>query len=128
MRRAILVAFVLSACELTGLTTPGEVHVHVQGTVTAAVGAAPIMRAQIEAMKMSWSSDSLLAESYSNAQGHYSLSFVEMGSCPESLFKLTATAEGYQSSEYLKMTGTLFIRCTDEVQTIDFQLERESPL
>jgi hypothetical protein len=128
MRRAILVAFMLSGCELTGLTTPSEVNIHLQGTVTAAVGGAPIMRAKVEALKMKLLSDSLAAASYSNTQGHFSISFIQMGSCAESLLKLTATAEGYQTSEYTKKTGTRFIRCTDEVQTINFQLEREPPL
>ena len=38
------------------------------------------------------------------------------------------TGEGYQTSQYMKMIGAPFIRCTDEVQTIDFQLEREPTL
>ena len=125
MRRAILVAFVLSGCELTG---PGEVNIHLQGTVTATLDGAPITRVKVEALKMSWSSDSLLVRSYSDTQGHYALSFVEVGSCPESLLKLMATGEGYQTSQYMKMIGAPFIRCTDEVQTIDFQLEREPTL
>jgi hypothetical protein len=133
MRRIMLLVVVLAGCGPIDLTEPtpnGEVHVQVQGTVTAAADGAPIASAKVEARQMSWSSSSLLDASYSDTPGHYTLSFVVTGDCAESHLKITAGCEEYQTVQYGGLfadADTPFIRCTDEVQTIDFQLERYSP-
>ena len=64
-----------------------------------------------------------------NNQGYYSLSFIEMGYCPEGLFTISASARGFQSMAFGGFLGgpdEPDVRCTDEPQTIDFQLERET--
>jgi len=126
VRRVALLVAVLAGCGLTEPATTGEVHVQVQGTVTAAVDGAPITRAKVAASKMSWESGSLLDATYSDTQGHYSLSFVVTGPCLETLFTIMASCEEYQALRYVNLFAdaeTPYIRCTDEIQTIDFQLE-----
>ncbi len=128
MRHAtILVAILtLTACEL--VTRP-ELTIQLQGTVTATDDGSPIAGASVELRLVvptsiaSWTSRSV-GSSTTDAQGHYSLSYVKEGRCP--LFVLLVNAQGFTGDS----VGWLFddpdITCTDKVQTFDFQLERES--
>ena len=122
MRHAFLclvTLFVCAACE-------SETTLQVQGTVTAADGS-PIAGASVQVSEMGWTSDTVRTRVQTNNRGDYSLSFIEMGYCPEGLFTISASAQGFKS---VAITGLLVepdathLRCTDELQTIDFQLER----
>ena len=62
-----------------------------------------------------------------NNQGDYSLSFIDTA-CSESFVLISASADGFRllliaSSSH---DDTIGVRCTEEPQTIDFQLERET--
>ena len=63
--------------------------------------------------------------STTDAQGHFSLSYVKEGSCGDSLFHLVANAQGFARSLIL-FTQDPHITCTEGLQTIDLQLERET--
>ena len=127
MRVATLsLALAVVAC---GLFTDPDTTIRVRGTVTAAADGSPIGGAAIAVYKMDWSTDSFIVGTGTDNLGHYSLSFVEEEFCPVSLFKIRARATGFQTVEYTTMGCRLgndptHIRCTEETQTIDFQLEQ----
>ena len=120
----LVTLFVCAAC-----TTEPETTIQVQGTVTAADDGSPIAGASVRVGKTGLTSGELLTQVQTNNQGDYSLSFIEMGYCPEKLLNISASAQGFQS---VALWGLLVepdatrLRCTDELQTIDFQLERET--
>ena len=100
-----------------------------QGTVTAADDGSPIFRADVRVRKALFSKSQRLADVQTNNQGDYSLSFIEMGFCPEGLLSISASARGFQSMAFGGLLGEPDepqVRCTDEPQTVDFQLERET--
>ena len=121
----LVVPFVL-ACGLVG---PDDTTMRVQGTVTAADGS-PIAGASVHFVYNEPTSilTSILynvANSTTDAQGHYSLSYVKEGHCGDSLFYLAANAQGF-AEEWIGFTQDPHITCTEALQTIDIQLERES--
>lgn len=129
MRRAIVLLATLTlaslnACEL--VTGPG-LTIQVQGTITAADDGSPIAGASVELRLVvptsiaSWTSRSV-GSSTTDAQGHYSLSYVKEGGC---LFVLSVNAQGF-TGDGVGWLDDPDITCTDKVQTFDFQLERES--
>ena len=118
----LVTLFVCAAC-----TTEPETTIQVQGTVTAADDGSPIAGATVRA-GVSFISDGARARVQTNNQGDYSLSFIEMGYCPEGLFNISASAQGFQSVGWVGLRvgpDEPRVRCTDEPQTIDFQLRDE---
>ena len=59
--------------------------------------------------------------STTDAQGHYSLSYVKEGRCP--LFVLLVNAQGF-TGDGVGWLDDPDITCTEEVQTFDIQLVR----
>ncbi len=107
--------------------TEPEPTIQVQGTVTAADDGSPIAGAVVQVSKMGWTSGSVRDGVRTNDQGDYSLSFVEKGYCPEDLFTISASADGFQSLSFsVWRNDPNRVRCTDEPQTIDLQLVRET--
>ncbi len=99
-----------------------ETTIQVQGTVTAADDGSPIAGASVQVSK--FLSDQT-TQVQTNNQGDYSLSFLDTGCSPErGLFFIWASADGFQL--LFLGAGKTSVRCTEELQTIDFQLERET--
>ena len=126
MRRVslcLVTLFVCAAC------TEPETTIQVQGTVTAADDGSPIAGASVQVSKGPFGGPiTRRTQVQTNNQGDYSLSFTDTA-CSESLFFISASAQGFQLGEFaglLDGPGGTFIRCTEEPQTIDFQLERET--
>ena len=120
----LTVPFVL-ACGLVG---PGEPTIQFQGTVTAADDGSPIPDAGVGVF-LGWSvetpPDRPSASVKTDASGRYSLSLETEGvGCRESSLNISVTAGGFQN--LLLWFGTSDLRCADEVQTLDFQLERQT--
>jgi len=107
-----------------------ETTIQVQGTVTAADDGSPIAGASVELRLVvptsiaSWTSRSV-GSSTTDAQGHYSLSYVKEGGCGD-LFSLVVNAQGFTGDHVGWLLDDPHVTCTEEVQTFDFQLERES--
>ena len=129
MRRAVVLLATLFVC--AACTTEPETTIQVQGTVTARDDGSPIVGATVTVSETSLTSSRLLARVETNNQGGYSLSFIETGVCPErpeSLLIIFAEAQSFQlmTFGFGDAPDATRVRCTDEPQTIDFQLERES--
>jgi len=101
----------------------------VQGTVTAADDGSPIAGASVQVSEAGWTSGTVRTRVQTNNQGDYSLSFfIETGVCPESVLNIVAEAQGFQLQAFfgfIENPGAPRVRCTDEPQTIDFQLRDE---
>ena len=98
-----------------------EVTLRVQGTVTAAADGSPIAGATVSVEKQEGFTRRSLWRAWTDNQGDYSLSFVLTGSCLEGQLRILASAEGFRS-QFNRFRDPF--RCTEEVQTFDFQLER----
>ena len=119
----LVTLFVCAAC----ITEP-ETTIQVQGTVTAADDGSPIAGASVQVSEISLTSGRVLARVETNNQGDYSLSFIETGVCNESLLIIFASAQDFHLVAILGVgvaPDATRVRCTDEPQTIDFQLLRE---
>ena len=114
----LLVPFVL-ACGLFG---PGQPTILVEGTVTRADDGSPIPGMSV----VVWQSGATLGELTvasvtTDGSGRYSLSFeTERGCSTYLLFTRDRTLRFYPQH----FDNAAGIQCTDEVQTFDFQLER----
>ena len=120
----LVTLFVCAACN-----TEPETTIQVQGTVTAADDGSPIAGASVQVSQMGWTSGTVRARVQTNDQGDYSLSFIEKGYCSASSFTITASArsQGFQTVFFRGWANDATrVGCTDEPQTIDFQLERET--
>lgn len=119
----LVALFICAACSILGPVTT----IQVQGTIAAADDGSPIAGASVELRLVvptsiaSWTSRSV-GSSTTDAQGHYSLSYVKEGGC---LFVLSVNAQGF-TGDGIGWLDDPDITCTDKVQTFDFQLERES--
>lgn len=108
---------------------PGGTHIRIQGVVTAAGDGAPIQGATVEVGTMTWSTDGVFLAVKTDSFGRYSLNFVEEDYCPGSLFVIRASKEGFRMQRMTKMGFgssfegvTAYIRCTEDLQRIDFSL------
>ena len=119
MSLCLVVPFVL-ACGLLG---PGEPTIRLEGTVTAADDGSPIAGANISvAHSFDLSSSTGVAAGQTDASGRYALSFETEG-------------VGCKNYHVNVVANPLFIPilfgpgpgCTDDLQSLDFQLERRSP-
>ncbi len=114
-----VVPFVL-ACGLFG---PSEHTIRVEGTVTSADNGSPIDSVGIFVAFTDGIFDfhgTTVARVATDATGRYALSFGTEGGCKA--YNLIVSATIHFASQSRK--GAAGIRCTDEVQTFDFQLER----
>ena len=129
MHRVSLCLVALFICAACSILEP-ETTIQVQGTVTAADDGSPIAGASVQVSEVPFGGPvTKHTQVQTNNQGDYSLSFIKTGACVERHFFITASAQGFQLGEFaglLKGPGGTFVRCTDEPQTIDFQLERET--
>lgn len=66
------------------------------------------------------------AEARTGQNGGYSLKYVEKGYCSETFFTIEAGADGYFYQIFHSYDET-HVRCTDDLQTINFQLQPGSP-
>ncbi len=118
----LVTLFVCAAC-----STEPETTIQVQGTVTAADDGSPIVGASVQVLVAGFTSGELRTRVQTNNQGDYSLSFIDTGFCPERLFSILASADGFQSVAFSGFQNDPNrVRCANEPQTIDFQLERET--
>ena len=130
MRHTTILVAVLAFNDCPSFTGPEEEErrIQVQGTVIAADDGSLIAGASVQVSEGPFGyliSDVFLT----NNQGDYSLSFIKTGACDEGKFFIAASAQGFQLGEFgglLVGPDDLRVRCTDELQTIDFQLERET--
>ena len=115
---AILTLTSLQAFGRIGIMGP-DVTMQLQGTVTAADDGSPIAGARVR-VDPAFIARRAVAETRTNHSGRYSLSFEEEG-CNHLFLKP------------LDVSANLFvgisrgIRCTNELQTLDFQLDRRPP-
>ena len=106
----------LNACELgiMGPDVPG-VTIQVQGTVTAADDGSPIAGARVR-VDPAFIPSRGVAEARTDASGRYSLSFEQEG-CNPLFLSLDVSAN-------LFFGRSVGFRCTNRLQTRNFQLER----
>ena len=127
MHRISLCLVALFICAACSILEP-ETTIQVQGQVTATDDGSPIAGASVELRLVvptsiaSWTSRSV-GSSTTDAQGHYSLSYVKEGGC---LFVLLVNAQGFTGDSVSWIFDDPNVTCTNKVQTFDFQLERES--
>ena len=121
---AILTLTSLNACEL--FTVP-SVAIQVQGTVTAADDGSPIAAAvKVTGGCMFSCTPHMYARTTTDDSGRYSLSFDRREAyCDEASFFLKVSAVGSSRASFLSVTDP-HITCTEALQTIDLQLERET--
>ena len=132
MRRAIVLLATLTLTSLNAceLFTGPDVTIQVQGTVTAADDGSPIAAAVMVTGGCMFScTPHMYAYTTTDDSGRYSLSFATGEECAEGNFLIQSgievSAEGFLLTD-LWSPGDPHIRCTEEIQTFDFQLERES--
>ncbi len=112
--------------------TTEETLLQIQGTVTDASDNSPIAGAIVQLKLKPVTIDPgeegapiFLAEATTDDNGFYYLKYLREGNCKivEDDFTLTAmkTGSGYL---YNSETKQYVIRCTEEIQTVDFQLSR----
>ena len=113
----------LNACGL--FTGPEELPIHVQGTVTAADDGSPITGASVKVTGscLFACTPPTFALTTTDDSGSYSFSFVKEGKCREANFFLGVSAEGFRFLGFSSVTDP-HILCTEEIQTIDIQLQR----
>jgi len=123
MRRVSVCLVTLFVCAACRSTVEPEITIQVQGTVTAADDGSPIAGAIVQVGKLL--SDQA-TQVPTNNQGDYSLSFT--GCSPSSVLSIVASAVGFHSVVFSSSSqdDAISVRCTEEPQTIDFQLEREA--
>ncbi len=124
MRRVFLCRFVplVLACS----TGPSELTIRLQGTVTATDDGSSIPDASVGVF-LGWSfatpPDRPSASVRTDDSGHYSLSLETEGKrCWDDALNISVTVTRFQ--RLLLWFGTSDLHCTDELQTLDFQLER----
>ncbi len=122
MHRVSLCLVTLFVCAACSLLEP-KTTIQVQGTVTAADDGSPIVGASVHVGKFNRDQSTQVL---TNNQGDYSLSFIDTA-CSESFFLISASADGFQSVAFSGFQNDPNrVRCANEPQTIDFQLERET--
>ena len=115
-----LVVPLVLAC---GLVEPGEPTIRLEGTVTAADDGSPIAGANISVgHSMGWHSSTGVAAGRTDASGRYALSFETEGVGCKDYFVFVIANPLFLPN--LSFGSSL--RCTDELQTLDFQLERRT--
>ncbi len=132
MRRAIVLLAILTLTSLNAceLFTGPDVTIQVQGTVTAADDGSPIAAAvKVTGGCMFSCTPHMYARTTTDDSGRYSLSFDRREAyCDEASFFLKVSAVGFRSRTFsgvfLSVTDP-YMTCTEELQTIDIQLERE---
>ncbi len=126
MRRAIVLLATLTLTSLNAceLFTGPEPTIQLQGTVTAADDGSPIAGAEVKVTGgcIFSCTPPTYARTTTDDSGRYALSFGTEGGCKA--YILTASDLIRFVSQFRE--GAAGVRCTDEVQTFDFQLERRT--
>ena len=122
MRRAIVLLAILTltspqACGRVSIMGP-DVTMQLQGTVTAADDGSPIASARLR-VDPAFIARRGVAETRTDASGRYSLSF-EQEDCNTLFLSLDVSAN-------LFIGSSVGFRCTNRLQTQNFQLERRVP-
>ena len=118
----LVVPFVL-ACGLFGPSGP---FIQLEGTVTALDDGSPIIGARVRV----WEAKGFFdirdwGFATTGTAGRYALSFSTEGiGCREDEFLITISANNGKFWLLAREAGNSGIRCTDELQTLDFQLTR----
>ena len=119
----LVVPFVLAR----GLVGPDDMTIQVQGQVTATDDGSPIAGASVELRYLeptsiaSWTIRTV-DSSTTDAQGHYSLSYVKEGRCGD-LFVLVVNTQGFTRESIGFLDGP-HPTCMGALQTIDVQITR----
>ncbi len=115
----LFVPFVL-AC---GSTEPSEPTIRLEGTITAADDGSPIAGANISVgFSTGFLSTTTIASDQTDASGRYALSFETKGVGCKDYFVFVVANPLFLPN----LSFDSGLRCTDKVQTLDFQLERET--
>ena len=132
MRRAffLLGTLTLASLNACGLFTGPELTIQLQGTVTAADDGSPIAGASVRVRGTCLFSCAppTFGLTTTDESGRYSLSFDRKGRCNDSTFFLEVRAEGFRFQGFFSSVTDAHdphVTCTEELQTIDAQLERE---
>ena len=114
----MLISLLLSGCNLFG-DGGDKTRIHVTGQVRNAQDQSPIENASVIFGKGGFFEEGTVArEMTTDQEGKYSFEYTEDGYCAPSLFYIRANAEGFYQKTY--NDG---IQCSEELQTIDLQLE-----
>ncbi len=114
----LFVPFVL-AC---GSTEPSEPTIQLEGTITAADDGSPVAGATISVgFSTGFLSTTTIASDHTDASGRYALSFETRGVGCKDYFVFVVANPLFLSN----LSFDSGLRCTDMVQTLDFQLERD---
>ena len=126
MRHAIVLLATLTLASLNacGLFTGPELTIQLQGTVTAADDGSPITGASVQVTGTClFSCDPpIFASTTTDDSGRYSFSFDWERTCNAVSFFLGVRAEGFHFRGFSSGSDS-HITCTEELQTIDVQLE-----
>lgn len=109
-----LVAFFVLACR--GTIEPAPLTIRVQGTVTAADDGSPVVGGEAVAVQFGFLENNILDRDSTDTSGRYSLSFVNTD-CIGDFVRLLITHPDFF------VGGGPHFNCTEELQTIDVQLE-----
>lgn len=110
----------LAACDLVEPAT----KLRIEGSVLDAQTEAPVADARVRLRRLNRTTGGVLVTTTTNGQGHFNLGFVQERYCGDSLFYIEAQAEGYLTGAH-GSRDAFHLRCTEELQRIDFALEPE---
>lgn len=114
----LFIILIISGCSLFG-ESGDKTHIKVTGQVLNAQDQTPIENASVIFGKGGFFEEGTIARQMTtDEQGKYSFEYTEDGYCAPSLFYIRANAEGFYQKTY--NDG---IQCSEELQTIDLQLE-----
>lgn len=119
----LFIVFFLVSCSIFEENTT----IRIEGKVTNSHDNSPICSASVKLIKTAFDpKDGDTVETLTNCAGRYYLEYVEEGYCGASLFYMSVAASGYYvqviSTYSSALSGTNHVRCTSQVQTINFQL------
>ena len=105
---------------------PEPVTIRVEGTVTAADDGSPVVGAEVVVVRIRFLRENItLATDSTDTSGRYSLSF-DNTDCVGNFVAFSITHPDF----FLKSIGVIHdphVNCTEELQTIDVQLDRRLP-
>jgi hypothetical protein len=124
MRRIVLLFVALTGCGTTEPEPHADIPIQVQGTVTSAADGTAIEGASVEVIdsRVLGPSVNAHAEGLTDAVANYALSFSVPRRYVEGDWTIVASC-GRFSLGAAWQAESASIQCTDEAQTIDFQLE-----
>jgi hypothetical protein len=127
MRYVPILLATLTLTSVNACAGPTEAEgptIRVQGTVTAADDGAPVVGAVLEVWRFCLADCRPAAWVITDDSGDYSLSFLRRDSCSVSPGHMTVSHPDFSHEVIGAVADDLYITCTEELQTIDVQLER----